>query len=89
MTIDEIHRLGLSEVSRIHLGMEKIKNKVGFKGSLKEFFIELKQNDKYYYPQSEAGKLAYMKRASQIIEEMKNRLDELFLRKPKADMVPA
>jgi len=60
---------------------------VGFKGSLKSFFNELKHNEKYYYPQSESGKKDYMIKASQIIEEMKLRLDELFLRKPKADMI--
>ena len=67
--------------------MVKIKDKVGFKGNLKSFFDELKSNEKYYYPQSESGKRDYMIRASQIIEEMKSRLDELFLRKPKADMI--
>ena len=32
MTADEIHELGLKEVARIHGEMEKIKEKVGFKG---------------------------------------------------------
>ena len=53
MTIEEIHQLGLSEVERIHKEMVIIKDKVGFKGSLKSFFNELKHNEKYYYPQSE------------------------------------
>jgi uncharacterized protein (DUF885 family) len=87
MTFEEIHLLGLSEVKRIHKEMNKIKKEVGFEGSLKAFFNELKENDIYYYPQSELGKKEYMQRASQIIEEMKLRLDELFLRKPKADMI--
>ena len=87
MTIEEIHQLGLSEVERIHKEMVIIKDKVGFKGTLKSFFNELKHNEKYYYPQSESGKKDYMIKASQIIEEMKLRLDELFLRKPKADMI--
>ena len=87
MTTEEIHQLGLTEVERIHKEMVKIKDKVGFKGNLKSFFDELKSNEKYYYPQSESGKRDYMIRASQIIEEMKSRLDELFLRKPKADMI--
>ena len=87
MTFEEIHLLGLSEVKRIHKEMNKIKKEVGFEGSLKAFFNELKENDIYYYPQSKLGKKEYMQRASQIIEEMKLRLDELFLRKPKADMI--
>jgi uncharacterized protein (DUF885 family) len=87
MTSNDIHLLGLSEVKRIHNEMEKIKSHVGFEGSLQDFFLELKENDQYYYPQSEEGKKEYMVEASQIIENMKSRLDELFLRKPKAEMI--
>lgn len=35
---NEIHELGLKEVARIRAEMEKIKDKVGFKGSLNDFF---------------------------------------------------
>ena len=87
MTFEDIHLLGLSEVKRIHKEMNEIKKEVGFEGNLKAFFNELKENDIYYYPQSELGKKEYMQKASKIIEEMKLRLDELFLRKPKADMI--
>jgi uncharacterized protein (DUF885 family) len=37
MTPEAIHTLGLSEVARIHVEMEKVKAAVGFKGSLPEF----------------------------------------------------
>ena len=42
MTPDEIHELGLKEVSRLNVEMEKVKNQVGFKGTLKEFFDEVR-----------------------------------------------
>ncbi|HEV7233733.1 MAG TPA: DUF885 domain-containing protein, partial [Sphingorhabdus sp.] len=42
MKADEIHQLGLSEVARIKTGMEAIKNEVGFKGTLAEFFDHLR-----------------------------------------------
>lgn len=44
---DEIHKLGLSEVERIKTGMEKIKNEVGFKGTLPEFFEHLRTDPKF------------------------------------------
>jgi len=44
---DEIHNLGLSEVARIKTGMEKIKNEVGFKGTLPEFFEHLRTDPKF------------------------------------------
>ena len=86
MSAEEIHQLGLREVNRIHEEMTAIKNNVGFKGSLKEFFVELKENDVYYYPQTESGKKEYIKEAENIINSFKRRLDDLFITKPKADM---
>tara|TARA_B110001454_G_scaffold208061_1_gene220126 strand:- start:480 stop:1412 length:933 start_codon:yes stop_codon:yes gene_type:complete len=86
MTAEEIHRLGLREVKRIHKEMNLIKYNVGFKGSLQEFFAELKENNIYYYPQSEKGKKDYIVEAEKIIERFSLRLDDLFISKPKADM---
>ena len=86
MSAEEIHQLGLIEVNRIHEEMTIIKNNVGFKGSLKEFFVELKENDVYYYPQTESGKKEYIKEAENIINAFKRRLDDLFITKPTADM---
>ena len=86
MTAEEIHQLGLKEVKRIHKEMNLIKYNVGFKGSLQEFFAELKENNIYYYPETEKGKKDYITEAEKIIERFKLRLDELFITKPKADM---
>ena len=87
MTADEIHQLGLSEVNRIHNEMNSIKDAVGFSGSLQDFFKELKENDDFYFPQTEKGKKDYISEAENIIEKFKLKLDELFITKPKADMV--
>ena len=87
MTAEQIHQLGLSEVGRIHKEMIKIKDQVGFNGSLQDFFKELKENDKFYYPETKEGREAYLKEAVNIVERFKLRLDELFITKPKADMV--
>jgi len=87
MTANEIHELGLSEVARIHSEMEIIKQKVGFKGSLKEFFTFMKEDKQFYYPDNKKGREAYMEKAVAIIDSMKGRLDELFLTKPKADII--
>lgn len=41
---DEIHKIGLSEVARIRGEMMKVKDQVGFKGSLIEFFDHVRNN---------------------------------------------
>ncbi len=87
MTADEIHELGLSEVARIHAEMEKIMEKVGFEGTLQDFFEFMRTDDQFYYENSEAGKAAYLKKAKSIINQMKAKLPELFNTLPEADLV--
>lgn len=84
---DEIHAIGLREVARIHREMEAIKERVGFSGTLAEFFVFMREDPQFYYPNTEAGKQAYIDRASAFIDAMRERLDELFGIKPKAPLV--
>jgi len=51
MTPEEIHALGLREVDRIHGEMTKVKDTVGFKGSLQDFAAFLR-TDKRFAPAS-------------------------------------
>ena len=87
LTANEIHKIGLSEVARIHGEMEAIKNQVGFEGSLQEFFQFMKTDKQFYYPLDQNGKDAYLAKAVHIIDSMKTRLDEIFITKPKADIM--
>ncbi len=86
MTADEIHNLGLAEVARIHGEMQAIMTKVGFDGTLQEFFTYLKTDPKFVYEDSDAGRQAYLDEATRIIDVMKTRLDDVFLKKPEADL---
>ncbi len=47
MTPEEIHALGLREVDRIHGEMEKVKDQVGFKGSLQDFAQFLRTDPRF------------------------------------------
>ena len=49
LTPKEIHEIGLSEVKRIRAEMERIKQKVGFEGSLAEFFQHLRTAPQFHY----------------------------------------
>ena len=87
LTADEIHQIGLDEVARIHAEMQAIMQKTSFDGDLKAFFQFMQTDPQFYYPDTEAGKAAYLAEATAVIDNMRTRLDELFLVKPKADMV--
>lgn len=86
LTANEIHEIGLNEVKRIHGEMNAIKEKVGFKGSLQDFFKFMKTDKQFYYSADDKGRKEYMDKAEFIIDSMKTRLDELFITKPKADL---
>ncbi|XP_069104185.1 uncharacterized protein [Argopecten irradians] len=44
MTPEEVHSIGMAEVARIMKRMKKVKKKLGYKGSDREFFDTLKSN---------------------------------------------
>jgi uncharacterized protein (DUF885 family) len=54
LTPEEIHQTGLSEVGRITGEMEKVKQEVGFKGTLQQFFEHLRTDPKYKMKTREA-----------------------------------
>ncbi len=87
MSADDIHEFGLSEVERIHGEMRAVMQKVGFGGDLKAFFAFLKTDPQFYYPQTAEGKAAYVARAEEIITAMRGRLNEVFIRQPRAKLV--
>ncbi|MBP2832980.1 DUF885 domain-containing protein [Aquimarina sp. U1-2] len=87
MTADQIHKLGLKEVDRIHNEMKTIMKQVAFEGTLHDFFTYLKENEEFYFSNDQSGRAAYLKEAETLINKMRGRLDELFITKPKADII--
>lgn len=81
MTAEEIHALGLQEVERISKEMVKVKNQVGFKGSLKAFFNDVRSNKKLMPYTKPEEVVAHF---NQIHETMKPNLTKLFDLTPKA-----
>ncbi|MGS0679629.1 DUF885 domain-containing protein [Shewanella sp. 125m-7] len=87
MTANDIHELGLSEVSRIHSEMRDIMTKVNFEGSLTEFFKFMREDEQFYYANDDKGRKAYLDEATALIDTMSSRLDEVFKVKPQAPMI--
>ncbi len=90
MSAKEIHQLGLDEVKRIRGEMEVIKEKDGFTGTLQEYFTKIrdsKDDEKYYYDNTDEGRQAYIDDATAAIESLKKELPNYFGILPKADLV--
>ena len=86
LSAKEIHQIGLDEVNRIHGEMRAIMLKVGFEGELQDFFKYLKDEPRFTYPDTDLGRENYLKEATRIIEKISERLDEVFIKLPKADL---
>jgi uncharacterized protein (DUF885 family) len=86
MTPEQVYQLGLREVARIHKEIKHVMDTLGYTGTVQEFFKYVKNSPKYFYPNTEEGRRAYLKQNTDVIENMKYHLDEMFLTKPKADI---
>ena len=84
---NQIHQIGLDEVARIQREMGTIMTQVEFDGTLQEFFSYLQNDESFYYDNTEAGKKAYIKKATEYIDHMGENLDKLFYVAPKAKMI--
>ena len=84
---NQIHQIGLDEVARIQREMGTIMTQVEFDGTLQEFFSHLQNDESFYYDNTEAGKKAYIKKATEYIDHMGENLDKLFYVAPKAKMI--
>lgn len=87
LSADEIHQIGLAEVARIHGEMREIMKKTGFKGDLPAFMKFMREDPQFYYPNTEAGKKTYLDKAKATINDMRGKLDKMFITKPKAEMI--
>jgi uncharacterized protein (DUF885 family) len=70
LTADEIHSIGLKEVARIRAQMEKIRQEVGFKGSMGDFFTFLRTDPRFFEKTPQALLTHYRDVAKRIDPEL-------------------
>lgn len=87
MIADEIHELGLREVARIRGEMEALKTRIGFAGSLAEFFVFMRTDKRFYLPNDDEGREQYLRLADGYLTGMEARLPQYFTRMPRSDLV--
>jgi uncharacterized protein (DUF885 family) len=86
LTPDQIHEIGLSEVARIQAEMEAIKTAVGFDGTLQEFFAFIKTDPRFQYPNTEAGREAYLVDARAAVADAMEAAPRFFHTLPRAPL---
>jgi uncharacterized protein (DUF885 family) len=87
LTAEEIHAIGLKEVERLRGEMTALKDSVGFKGDLDAFFEFIDTDPQFVFPNTDAGRQAYIDAATQAIDNIEKELPNYFGVLPKADLV--
>ncbi len=67
--------------------METLKTKVGFQGSLQDFFVFMRTDKRFYLPNTDAGREQYLSAAEGYLAGMKAKLPDYFGTLPKAPLV--
>lgn len=87
LSAQEIHEIGLANVERIHDQMRDIMKKVNFEGDLQAFFTFMREDDQFYYDNTDEGRERYLSEAKAYIDRMEAQLPDYFGLVPKADMI--
>lgn len=85
-TADWIHETGLAEVARLRGEMEVIKTQVGFDGDLQAFFQHLRTDPQLQYPNTDAGKEAFLEDSRRYIAQVMAIAGDWFHTLPRAPL---
>jgi len=78
MTPAQIHEMGLAEVARAQAEIAVLMNKLGFKGTVREFMAQTKADRRNYVSDDDAGRAVYLARARSIMAAMQAKITDAF-----------
>lgn len=87
MTADQVHQLGLDQVARIHGEMREIMKKTGFTGDLPTFFKFMREDKRFYAPNTDEGRALYLAETEKARAAITALLPQYFGILPKAPLV--
>jgi uncharacterized protein (DUF885 family) len=87
MDADEVHSLGLRQVERIHEEMRAIMRRVGFTGTLQQFFVRMRTDHSLLLPNNAAGRQAYLAETEKANREMEALLPAWFNTLPRSSLL--
>jgi len=82
LTPEQIHQIGLDEVTRLHAEMDKVKTQVGYTGTLQQFFEHIRTDPKFKPASREWLQQEYVR----IGKRLDRTLPNLFSTLPKAPL---
>jgi len=68
----------------LQAAMESIRQQVEFDGTLQEFFVFMREDDQFYYPNTDEGRQEFLDVNNQYLDAITEKLPEYFGRLPKA-----
>jgi uncharacterized protein (DUF885 family) len=74
----QIHQMGLAEVARAQGEIAELMNKLGFKGTVREFMARTKADPRNYVSDDDAGRAVYLARARSIVAAIQARITDAF-----------
>ena len=83
LTPEAIHELGLSEVTRITAEMEKVRQEVGFKGTLPQFFDYMRTSPKFQPKSRDSLTQDYYR----LVKAVEAKIPQYFSTVPKSPLV--
>ncbi|HYG29280.1 MAG TPA: DUF885 domain-containing protein [Allosphingosinicella sp.] len=86
LTPEQVHQIGLRQVERIHGEMDRIRERVGFRGTLRQFFAHITGGQQFKYPNTEAGRQQYLADARRFIAQVMEAAPRFFRRLPRAPL---
>jgi len=87
VTAADLHALGLREIDRLHTEMSVLARRSGFSGTLRAFFEYVREDSRFYYPNTAEGRGQCIDDATRMLAEVHAREDEFLGRKPRASVV--
>ena len=82
-TPEEIHEIGKREAARIYAEMERVKDEIGYEGTMQAFFEHLRNDPRYYYDNEQDLLDDY----DALRNKINPALDRIFDVKPKTDYI--
>ncbi len=82
LTPAQVHRIGLDNVERIHQEMRDLMVQARFEGSLPDFFEFMRTAEQFYYPDTDAGREAYLQLARKIVADIEARIEDIVFTRP-------